>query len=113
MFGRKKKKKAVIVEKTPIQNLTEEIRKNTSAVESLERLKPRLNKLITHYKKQLSSSSHVYGIGITLRFSKGMTTYPDGFYAFADELGLNIEPLCSSRYSFEAEPSFVVRAKYK
>ena len=111
MFGRKKK--AVIVERTAIQNLTEEIRVNTSAVKSLERLKPRLNKLITHYKKQLDSSSHVYGIGITLHFSKGIINYPDGFYAFADKLGLNIEPLCSSRYSFEAEPSFVVRAKYK
>jgi len=82
-------------------------------VDSLEKLKPRLNKLITHYKKQLDSHTHVYANGITLQFAKGFTTYPDGFYAFADKVGLNIEPLCSSRYDFQPEPSFVVKAKYK
>jgi len=45
MFGRKKKKKAVVVEKTPIQKIAEEIKTNTNAVTTLERLKPRLNKL--------------------------------------------------------------------
>lgn len=109
----KKKKKAVVVEKTPIQKLNEEIRINTNAVDSLERLKPRLNKLITHYKKHLDSNSHVYGIGVTLRFAKGFTKYPDGFYAFADKLGLNIEPVCGSTYSYSPEPSFIVRAKSK
>ncbi len=108
----KRKKKAVVVPKTAIQKLNEEIKLNTNAVNSLERLKPRLNKLITHYKKQLSSDSHVYGIGVTLNFSKGTTRYPDGFYAFADKLGLNIEPQCSSR-DYQPEPSFVVRAKSK
>jgi len=110
----RKKKKAKVVEKTALQKLNEEIKINTNAVTSLERLKPRLNKLITHYKKQLAPDrSHVYGIGVTLQFAKGITTYPDGFYAFADNLGLNIEPMCASRYSYEAEPSFVVRAKTK
>jgi len=108
----KRKKNAVVVPKTAIQKLNDEIKLNTNAVISLERLKPRLNKLITHYKKQLDSDSHVYGIGVTLHFAKGFTKYPDGFYAFADKLGLTVEPQCSSR-NYEPEPSFVVRAKSK
>ncbi len=106
-----KKKKAKVVEKTPIQKLNEEIKINTNTVTSLERLKPRLNKFITHYKRQLHSDSHVYGTGVTLHFSKGIVTYPDGFYAFADKLGLNIEPICGSTYNYSPEPSFIVRAK--
>ncbi len=109
----RKKKKAVVVEKTPIQKLNEEIKINTNAIVNLERLKPRLNKLITHYKKQLDPYSHIFGIGITLTFAKGFNNYPDGFYAFADKLGLNIEPICGSRFDFQPEPSFVVKAKHK
>jgi len=112
-MGLFRKKKAVVVPKTAIQKLDEEIKINTNAVDSLERLKPRLSKLITHYKKQLDSDSHVYGIGVTLNFAKGFTKYPDGFYAFADKLGLNIEPRCGSTYSYSPEPSFTVRAKSK
>jgi len=108
-----KKKKAKVVEKTPSQKLTEEIKIHTTAVDSLERLKPRLNKLITHYKKQLDPYSRVYDSGITLTFMKGFKDYPDGFFAFSDKLGLNIEPLCGSRYEVDREKSFIVRAKVK
>jgi len=112
-MGLFRKKKAVVVPKTALQNLNEEIKTHTATVDNLERLKPRINKFITHYKKQLDNSSHVYGNGITLQFAKGFTTYPDGFYAFADKLGLNIEPRCGSTYSYSPEPSFTVRAKSK
>ena len=112
-MGLFRKKKAVVVSKTASQNLDIEIKIHTATVDILERLKPRVNKLITHYKKQLDSHTHVYGSGITLQFAKGFTTYPDGFYAFADKLGLNIEPRCGSTYSYEPEPSFVVKAKSK
>jgi len=109
----KRKKKAVVVEKTPIQKLNEEIKINTDAINNLERLKPRLNKLITHYKKQLDSYSHVFGGGITLSLLKGINSYPDGFYAFADNLGLNIEPICGSSYGYSDEKSFTVKVKHK
>jgi len=109
----RRKKKAVVVSKTASQNLDIEIKIHTSTVDTLERLKPRVNKLITHYKKQLDSHTHVHASGITLQFAKGLTTYPDGFYAFADNLGLNIEPICGSSYGYQPEPSFVVKAKSK
>jgi hypothetical protein len=109
----RRKKKAVVVEKTATQKINAEIKTYTTTVDKLERLKPRLNKLITHYKKQLQLHTHVYGHGITLTFIKG-DGYPDGFYAFADKLGLNIEPICSNNsYGSNEEKSFVVRAKSK
>ena len=108
----RKKKKAVVVEKTPIQKLNDEIKTHTATVDKLERLKPRLNKLVEHYKKQLDPYSRVYESGVTLSFLKEIGNYPDGFYAFADKLGLNVEPSCSRYYSNE-EKSFVVRAKSK
>jgi len=113
-FFRKKKKKAVIVERTPSQKLNDEIKTHARTVNNLERLKPRLNKFIVHYKKQLDSDSgHIYDGGITLTFNKGFKGYPDGFFAFTDKLGLNIEPLCASRYDYKEEKTFVVRAKAK
>lgn len=112
-MGLFRKKKAVVVEKTASQKLNEEIKIHTSTVDNLERLKPRVNKLIAHYKKQLDTHSHVYDNGITLTFIKGVNGYPDGFYAFADKLGLNVEPICGSTYNYREEKSFVVRAKNK
>jgi len=109
----KKEKKKVIREKTALQNLIEEIKTHTTTVDSLERLRPRLKKFITHYKKQLNLHNNVYGSGVTLTFAKGFINYPDGFYAFADKLGLNIEPVCASSYDYSPEPSFIVRAKSK
>ncbi len=109
----RRKKKAVVVPKTASQNLDIEIKTHATAVVTLERLKPRVNKLITHYKKQLDSHTHVYGNGITLSFITGFPNYPDGFYAFADKLGLNIEPICGSTYNYREEKSFVVKAKNK
>ncbi len=113
MFNLKKKAKKVEIPKTALQNLNTEIKLYTNTVANLERLKPRLNKLITHYKKQLGSYNYVHSGGITLNFAKGITNYPDGFYAFADKLGLNIEPQCSSNYNYSPEPTFVVSAKSK
>lgn len=112
-FFRKKKKKAVIVERTPSQKLNDEIKRHTTTVNNLERLKPRLNKLIAHYKKQLDKYSNIYDEGISLSFTKGFKGYPDGFFAFTDKMGLNIEPLCASRYDYKEEKTFVVRAKSK
>jgi len=110
-FRRKKKKNAVVI-KTAIQNLNEEIKKYTTTVNNLERLKPRLSKLIIHYKKQLSSYNHVYDGGVRLSFVKHFKDYPDGFFATADTLGLNIEPVCASTYNYD-EKTFLVRAKSK
>jgi len=76
-------------------------------------LKPRLNKFIAQYKKQLSTYNYIHSSGVTLHLAKGIKTYPDGFYAFADKLGLNVLPICGSRYSYDEEPSFVVSAKSK
>jgi len=110
-----RKKKAKVVEKTATQKLNEEIKNHAIKIENLERLKPRLNKLIIHYKKQLHKSSRQYvsDNGMTLTFAKGYEGYPDGFFAFADKTGLDIEPLCASRYSYEVESSFIVKAKEK
>ncbi len=110
---KKKKKKAKVVEKTALQNLNKEIETHTTTVSNLERLKPRLNKFMTHYKRQLSAYNYVHSSGVTLHFAKGIKTYPDGFYAFADKLGLNVLPICGNRYNYEEEPSFVVSAKSK
>jgi len=109
----RKKKKAVVVEKTVSQKLNDEIKNHTIKINNLERLKPRLNKFIAHYKKQLNPDSRVYDSGVTLTFVKGFKNYPDGFYAFADKLGLNIEPRCSTTYNYGEEQSFIVRAKSK
>ncbi len=110
---KRKPKKAKVVEKTALQNLNQEIRTHEITATNLERLKPRLNKFITHYKKQLSGYNYVHSSGVTMHFAKGIKNYPDGFYAFADKLGLNIEPQCSSRYGYTDEPSFIVSAKNK
>ena len=109
----RKKKNAVVVEKTATQKLNDEIKLHTSTVANLERLKPRINKFITHYKKLLDPHTLVYSGAITLSFKEGFKGYPDGFFAFADKLKLNIEPMCESTYNYKAEKSFVVRAKSK
>lgn len=114
MFNLKKKpKKKAEVPKTAIQNLNAEIKSYTTTVDNLERLKPRLAKLVTHYKKQLGTYNYAHNTGVTLRFAKGIINYPDGFYAFADKLGLNVQPVCSSGYDYDPEPSFIVSAKSK
>jgi len=110
---RKKKKNAVIV-KTITQVLNESIKEHSTLVEELERMKPRLSKFVAGYRGYLSTYRYVHSTGITLSLKKGITDYPDGFFALADKLGLNIEPNCGSTYSsFDRQKSFVVRAKSK
>ncbi len=110
---KKKKAKKVEVPKTAIQNLNEQIKTYSATVSDLERLKPRLAKLVTHYKKQIGTYNYAHNSGVTLRFAKGIINYPDGFYAFADKLGLNVQPVCSSGYDYDPEPTFIVSAKSK
>ena len=110
---KKKKAKKVEVPKTAIQNLNEQIKTYSATVSDLERLKPRLAKLVTHYKKQLGTYNYAHNTGVTMRFTKGIINYPDGFYAFADKLGLNVQPVCSSGYDYDPEPTFIVSAKSK
>ncbi len=44
----------------------------------------------------------------------GDNKYPDGFFAFADKLGLNVEPICGSGYgSRNDNRQIIVRAKVK
>jgi len=100
LFTRKKKKNAVVV-KTITQVLNEKIKEHSIFVENLERMKPRLNKFVAEYKAYLSAYKYVHETGITLCLKKGIGSYPDGFFASADRLGLNIEPSCSTYSSFD------------
>ena len=57
-----------------------------------------------------------HGDTIQIKFNKDFdydTDFPDGFFALADKLGLNIEPICNSGYSSEHGKRFNVRAKSK
>jgi len=109
----RKKKKAVIV-KTVTQTLNQEIKKHNNLIGNYNRLVPRLNKFVAQYKHHLSAHAYINDDAITLHFTKDFTEYPDGFFALADKLGLNIEPICMNTYSYgSAEKSFIVRAKAK
>lgn len=112
LFRRKKKK--VIKEETFSHSLNYEISKHDEQIQNYHRLKPRLSKFVSIYKKHFATSVHIHNEGITLHFTKKFAgDYSDGFFALADKLGLNIEPICNSTYSYSEEKAFIVRAKSK
>lgn len=121
LFSRKEKKNAVIV-RTFTQSLNEEIKKEDTKIASYERLKPRLAEFIKEYKHYFTNDVTIYGDLVQIQFNKKFTygsQYPDGFYALADKLGLNIEPNCGGGYygglggGGASISSFNVRAKSK
>jgi len=91
----KKKKNAVIV-KTFLQALNHEMKIEDDRIVNYQRLKSKLPKFLTAYQKYFNNYAHIYGDTIQLQFKKDYEDYPDGFFALADKLGLNIEPCCTS-----------------
>jgi len=114
----KKKKNAVIV-KTFTQSLNEELKKEDTKIANYKRLKPRLVDFVSRYKQCFTSYVNIYGDQVTIHLKDNVKEYPDGFYALADKLGLNIEPICGSGYTASTygtstyERGFVARAKSK
>ncbi len=110
MFGRKKK--AVIV--PTIENeLDKVIKAEDKKVDNYTRAKPAVKKLIARYKKSLIPTANLYDHVIRLTLKKEFyNDFPDGFFAYADKLGLNIEPICNT-YNSSQERDFTIRAKKK
>jgi len=108
MFNKKKKKEPTVEE-----NLVKEIQSEDAKMHNYVATKKVISKFITKYKSSLTNYARIYDY--TLRFTlkkEYSSTYPNGFFAYADKLGLNIEPICNSNYS-EATRDFIVRAKKK
>ena len=111
----RKKKKAVIV-KTFITALNNELAKEDKKIADYQRLKLRLPKFVAVYKRHFDTYIYVHADAIRIKFNEDFdygTDFPDGFFALADKLGLNIEPICNSGYSSEHGKRFNVRAKSK
>ena len=113
LFGKKKPKRKQVTTSDEFTKATKErdlINKNYATI------KPQVIKLIAKYKDALTTHASISGDVITLHLiDKYLEIYPDGFFAFADKLGLNIEPTCmngryASQYTYRA---FDVRAKNK
>jgi len=108
---RRKKKNAVIV--TLAQNLGKELDKHDKKIDIYLRTKPQLLKLIKKYKTSLTTHAHIYDGIITIHLQEEFNEkYPDGFFAYADKLGLNVEPICGT-YNDSLEKAITVRAKSK
>ena len=113
LFGKKKPKRKQVTTSDEFIKATKErdrINKNYSII------KPQVTKLIAKYKDSLTTHASISGDIITLHLiDKYKVIYPDGFFAYADKLGLNIEPSCmNSRYPSEnTYRAFDVRAKSK
>ncbi len=111
-MGLFKKKKASIVP-TLDTELNKAIAKHDAIVDNYIRTKPALRKLVTKYKSSLTNYANIYDGRIRISLKKEFfKDYPDGFFAYADKLGLTIEPICNS-YSESMERDLVVRAKSK
>lgn len=111
----RKKKKAVVV-KTFTSALNEVLAKEDTRISNYLKLKPRLAKFVAIYKQHFGTYIYIHSEAIQIKFNKNFTygdDFPDGFFALADKLGLNIEPLCNSGYSSEHGKSFNIRAKVK
>lgn len=111
----RKKKKAVIV-KTFINELNKVLATEDKRIADYQRLKLRLTKFVVVYKKHFDNYIYVRGNAVQIKFKEDFdygTDFPDGFFALADKLGLNIEPICNSGYSSEHGKRFNVRAKTK
>ncbi len=105
------KRKAKTVETLSI-NLGKELKKHDTEVENYQRMKKNIHKFISTYKSQLTTSAYIHGDSVTLHLKRDYySAYPDGFFALAEKLGLNIEPHCSSGYDSSMERSISVRAK--
>ena len=113
LFRRKKK---AVIKKTFIHALNEVLAKEDTRISNYLKLKPRLTKFVSAYKQYFGTYIYVHSDAIQIKFNKEFdygTDFPDGFFALADKLGLNIEPLCNSGYSSDHGKSFNVRAKSK
>jgi len=110
-----KRKKAKIVPTLTV-NLIKVIREHDEEVRNYQRMKINVQKFITKFKSELGVDAYIHGDKLTLYLRKQHRSdeYPDGFFAFADKLGLTVEPICSSVYSYsDKEKPFTVRAKSK
>lgn len=104
----KKKKVPITVESSLKKCLDIEDKR----VDNYLKTKPAVQKLIAKYKTSLTPFANIYNYEIRLTLKEEFyTKYPDGFFAFADKLGLNIEPICHGGYSSGKERDFTVRVK--
>ncbi len=113
-MGLFRKKKKAVIKKTFIIALTEVLAKEDTRISNYLKLKPRLNKFVAVYKQHFDTYIYIHSEAIQIKFNKDFTygdDFPDGFFALADKLGLNIEPLCNSGYSSDHGKSFNIRAK--
>ena len=109
LFNKKKKK----AESTLMTNVISQLKKHDKEVANYKRMKLTIDKFITLYKKYLTNSATINGDQLVLHLKEGQrSSFPDGFFAYADKLGLTIEPHCSSGYIYEQRP-FTIRAKAK
>ncbi len=115
MFRLIKKKKSKKAEETLAISLGRELKKHDAEIENYQRMKLNIHKFINHYKAQLTCRAYMHSSGVTLYLQgEYFNEYPDGFFAFADKLGLTVEPNCNSGYSYsDNERPVVVRAKNK
>ncbi len=117
-FFKKEKKKNAVIVKTITQVLDKEIKEENEKIEKYQKLIPILHKFVSEYKRYFNGYAHIYGDSVQLQFKKDYHEYPDGFFALADKLGLNVEPCCDNGgwgYSINTEyhRSFNVKAKSK
>ena len=115
-MGLFRKKKKAVIKKSFINALNEVLAKEDTKISNYLKLKPRLSKFVAVYKYKFDPYVYAHGDTIQIKFNKDFdysTDYPDGFFALADKLGLNIEPICNSGYSADNGKRFNVRAKSK
>jgi len=109
LFGRKPKQPKTTLTVNLISTLT----KHDKEIANYKRMKLTIQKFITLYKKDLATTVNINGDQLTLYLRQGQrSSFPDGFFAYADKLGLTIEPHCISGYRYEERP-FTIRAKSK
>ena len=107
-----KRKEAKIVPTLTV-NLIKVIREHDEEIANYRRMKINVQNFITKFKNELGVDAYISGDKLTLYLRKQHGgEYPDGFFAFADKLGLTIEPICSTIYTDNEKP-FSVRAKSK
>ncbi len=117
MFRLIKKKKSKKAEETLAINLGIQLKNHDTEINNYQIMKARIHKFTKAYKAQLTTRAYIHGTGITLYLKKEYyTEFPDGFLAYADKLGLTVEPICNNGFGYgssDNERSFVIRAKSK